>query len=79
MKPIETARPVINASVPSCVPALGHPLAAQPEKNRDEPDRIDRHKKRDKREQEFFEVGLHRVAISIARHSLLRKAGAVAL
>ena len=48
------------------LPAFGIRVAAEPEKNCDESNRIDRHKKRDKREQEFFDVGLHLAAIFIA-------------
>src|SRR2546423_11556112 len=34
-------------------------VTAQPKTNRDEPDRINRNKKRDEREQKFFEIHLH--------------------
>jgi thimet oligopeptidase len=44
---------------PFMLPALGLRIAPQPEKNGDEPDWVDGHKKRDKREEEFFDVGLH--------------------
>jgi len=34
-------------------------VSTETQKNRDEPDRIDRDKERDEREQKFFEVDLH--------------------
>jgi hypothetical protein len=48
------------------LPAPGIRVAAEPEKNRDESNRIYRDKKRDESEQEFFNERLHIAAISIA-------------
>src|SRR5437868_502040 len=59
MKPMETARLVIESEPAFDLTALCLRVAAEPEKDCDQPDRIDRDKKRDEREEKFFEVRSH--------------------
>ena len=46
---------------------LGRSTRPQSREDRDQPDRVDRDKKRDKREQEFIEILLHAHAFRMAR------------
>ena len=46
---------------------FGRRARAKPGKDRHQTDRIDRDKKRDKRQQEFLEIWLHRHAFCTAR------------
>ncbi len=59
MKPIETARLVTKRERAFVLPALRVRIPTQPEKNRDQPDRIDRDKERDESEEKFLEVRIH--------------------
>ena len=63
-----TQRPGENSENRLMLAIFGRRARAEPGKDRDQPDRIDRDKKRNKREQKFLEI------MRLHRHSLSRRA-----